>query len=267
MTAKSRSLKLERIAFATTESEPHALETIVALTAGKTTEVSCVFIEDIDLLRAAQLPFALEVCRATNVVRRTSSSEVERGLRERAASAKRLVLQTAEQAGAKWSFEVIRQRTASAVLELAKRTDITMFSAAGSLRYGDPAISQLRSGLQPLPSADASIVVLVDRSAASARAVQVAEKLAAVRRLPVRVVVVTATKAGVERLVEKLRRINGMELVKLNYLLRPDFNDIVRTVRANHPAAVVLPLSQIEDSSDRIHELEEAIGNPILIVT
>jgi hypothetical protein len=267
VTAKSRSVTLERIAFATTESEPHALETIVALAAGNETGVSCVFIEDVDLLRAAQLPFALEVCRATNVVRRTSSSEVERGLKERAAAAKKLVVQTAEQAGAKWSFEVIRQRPASAVLELAKRTDITVFSATGSLRYRDGSISQLRSRTRSLSSLDTSIVVLVDRSAASARAVQVAQKLATVRGLPVCGVVVAATKAGVDRLADQLHRIDGLDLTNFSYLLRPEFTDIVMTARAYHPAAAVLPISQIEDSSNRIHELEEAIGNPILIVT
>ena len=267
MTAKSRSVTLERIAFATTESEPHALETIVALAAGNATVVSCVFIEDLDLLRAAQLPFALEVCRATNVVRRTSSSEVERGLKDRAAAAKKLVVHTAEQAGAKWSFEVIRQRPASAVLELAKRTDITVFSATGSLRYGDRAGHQPRTGNQRQSSLDASIVVLIDRSAASARAVQVAHKLAAVRRLPVCGVVVAATKAGVDRLVGQLSRRREPDIAHITGLARPDFSDIVMTVPAHHPAAVVLPISQIEDSSDRIHELEEAIGNPILIVT
>ncbi len=266
MTAKSRSVALQRIAFATTESEPHALKTIVALAADNATGVSCVFIEDVDLLRAAELPFALEVCGATNVVRRTSSSEVERGLKEHAATAKKLIVQTAEQAGAKWSFEVIRQRPASAVLELAKRTDITVFSATGSLRYGDRAKQRPRTGYEHQSSPDASIVVLVDRSAASARAVQVARKLATVRRLPLCGVVVAATKAGVDRLVDQLRRLRDPDIPHINGLARPDFSDIVMTARAHHPAAVVLPISQIADSSDRIHELEEAIGNPILIV-
>jgi hypothetical protein len=266
---KPTTLAVNRItiAFALNESPTHALETIAKLAAGYEAEVSCVFIEDADMLRAAGLPFALEVCRATNLVRRVDSSEVERGLKERASAARKLVAEAAELTGAKWSFEVLRQRTAIALLDLAKRTDVMMFAAATSLRSPSRVAPQATISAIHHPSLDESIVVLVDRSAASGRALQVAHKLAEIRHIPVRAVIIAATNAGLDRLRGQLQRMGGVDAAHIRSLCRPQFSDVAAAASAARPATVVLPIALIAGSSERIHALEEAIDSPILIVT
>jgi len=268
MRRKSGALSIERItvAFAATDPQPRSLEAIATLAAGHKAEVSCVFIEDIDMLRAARLPFALEVCRATNLVRSIDSGEIERSLKKRATAARKLFAETAERSGAKWSFEVVRERTASAVLKLAKGTDVTMFSAATSLRYRGPVVSDRTKGTELLSPDAGSIVVLVDRSAASSRAVQVAHKLADVRGIPLHALVVAATKAGLDRLSGQLQRTGEVEASHIHGLCNPQFDDIATAARAYCPAAMVLPIAQVEASSERIHDLEASIENPILIV-
>jgi nucleotide-binding universal stress UspA family protein len=268
MSKKPRTLSLERItvAFAATDPQPHSLEAIATLAAGHKAKISCVFIEDADMLRAARLPFALEVCRATNVVRRIDPREIERSLKKRATAARKLFAETAERSGAKWSFEVVRKRTASAVLELAKDTDVTMFSAATSLRSRGGTASQTSKSAKLLSPDDESIVVLVDRSAASSRAVQVAHKLAEVRGIPLHAVVVAATRAGLDRLSGQLQRTGEIEASHIHGLCNPQFDDIAAAARACCPAAMVLPIAQVQVASERIRELEASIENPILIV-
>ena len=262
------TLSLQRIsvALATPGSRTQSLDAIAGLAAIHGAQVSYVFIEDADMLRAARLPFALEVCRATNVVRRVDSSEIERGLRECAVAIRKLVAETAERAGARWSFEVVRQRTATAILELAKRTDVTVFTAATSLPYQGPVAPEVAKNTDHFPAAGESIVVLVDRSAASGRAVQVAHSLAEMHGIAIHAVVAAGTRPGLDRLNAQLRRTTDLDAAHIQDLYRPEFSDIVAAARARRPAAAVLPITLVKGSSERIRELEDAIDNPILIV-
>ena len=269
MSKDLRALSIKRItiAFAAAESQSHSLAAIARLASEYAAEVSGVFIEDADMLRAARLPFALEVCRATNLVRRVDSGEIERGLKERAAAARKLIVQTAERTGAKWSFEVVRQRKASAVLELTKGTDVTVFAAASAVHaHGIVAPGALKSTPRPASRGE-SIVVLVDRSAASRRAVQVAHRLARMRGLPIHAVVVAATQAGLDRLTRQLQSTDRLDASNIHGLCRPPhFSDVAEAARTWRPAAVILPIALVEGSSEHIHALEEALENPILIV-
>lgn len=262
------NLSFERIviAFATVESQRHSLESIARLAAGHNAEVSGVFIEDADMLRAASLPFALEVCRATNIVRRVDSDEIERGLRERALVARKLVAETARQSGAKWSFQVVRQRTATAVLDLARETDVTVLSTTSSSRYRDQTMPRKGNFAGRTAYPGESIVVLFDQSAASGRAILLAHKLAEIRRLPIRAVVVAASQEDLDRLTGQLQRTVGLDSSLIHRLRRPNFGEILSSIHALHPAATVLPLALVKGSSERIHGLEQAIDNPILIV-
>lgn len=266
MSKKTGTVTLRRfaVAFGTPESHSNHLDAIAKLAAGFEAEVSSVFIEDADMLRAARLPFALEVCRATNMVRRVDCDEIERALKERATAARKLIEETAARTGTKWSFEVVRRQTAAAVLEIARGTDVTMFSAATATRYRDeaPAVS----GRAGPATAGGAIVVLVDRSAASGRAVQVAGKLAEVRGIPLYAVVCAATRAGADRLTAQLLRSGWFDAAHIESLCAAAFSDIAAAARAHRPAAVVLPIAQLEGSVERIDEFDAAVESPILIV-
>ena len=239
------------VAFAANESPSHVIETITQLAGGYKAEVSCVFIEDADMLSAAGLPFALEVCRTTNVVRRVSTGDVERGLKERAAVARKLVAETAKRTGAKWSFEVLRQRTASALLDLAKKSDMMIFAAAAPLRSSQMTRPNTRRVMHQPPPGE-SIVVLIDRSAASGRALQVAQKLAEIRNISLQVVVVAQTTAGLDRLRGQLERTGRVDASNIISLCRPQISDVAAAACAARPATLVLPIPLIAGSSERI---------------
>lgn len=71
-------------------------------------ELVGIFIEDMDLLRFAALPFAREVCFATAQRRRFEAPALERSLREHAAEAERVFAGMAGRAAVRHSFRVAR---------------------------------------------------------------------------------------------------------------------------------------------------------------
>ena len=268
MNTKPNALSLGRITitFSATESQPHSLDAITRLAARFSSEVSGVFIEDSDMLRAARLPFALQVCRATNRVRPADLVEIERSLKQRAVSARQLISDTAEQSGVNWNFKVVRQRTASAVLELAQGSDVIVFSSATSKQYRQRVTKEdvLRSTHLSL-NGD-SIVVLLDDSIAGAKAAELAIKLAELHQIPLSAVAIDYQQEGLDKLVRESLQANRDRVAHIQALCNPRFSEIVTTASALHPLALILPATLIDGSSARIREVEELIDCPILIV-
>jgi hypothetical protein len=268
MNTKANTLSLGRITitFAATESQPRSLEAIARLAASFSSEVSGVFIEDLEMLRAARLPFALEVCRATNRVKPADLVEIERSLKQKAVTARQLIADTAEQSGIKWNFKVVRQRTASAVLELAQGTDVIVFSSATSKQHRQRVRKEeLFHSVHHELNGD-SIVALLDNSEAGGKALEFAHKLAEFRHIPLSAVVIDAQQVGLDKLVHQLQRESGERIAHLQVLCNPRFSEIVTTASAFHPVALVLPTTLIDGSTERIRKFEELIDCPILIV-
>ncbi|MEJ2163975.1 MAG: hypothetical protein P8X90_00500 [Desulfobacterales bacterium] len=79
-------------------------------------ELIGLFVEDINLLRVAGLPFVREISFFSPTLRRLESIEMEHQLRAQAEQMRRIVAQTAEQRGVSWQFRVTRGPVAAEVL-------------------------------------------------------------------------------------------------------------------------------------------------------
>ncbi|MGR9091770.1 MAG: hypothetical protein ACU85U_14450, partial [Gammaproteobacteria bacterium] len=200
MTGKRRAAEPGRIAVALAGagSEGHAVETLNALTGDGQARVSWIVIEDTDLLRAARLPFALEVCRATNVARRIDAGDFQRRIRERAAAVMHELRQTTAPAGVEWTFDIVRQRTATAVLQLTQSQDVTLLFTAAT--YRTPAIRHGSVAQSVADRQGSAVVVVLDQSAASRRALNVAHQIGRARRRPVVGLIVASSGAGADRI-------------------------------------------------------------------
>lgn len=252
------------VALAGAGAENHALETLNALTGGAQARVSWIVIEDVDLLRAARLPFAIEVCRATNIARRIDADDLQRRIRERAAALMRKVRQTPVPAGVEWTFDVVRQRTATAVLELTQSQDVTLLFTAAT--YHTPPVARGSAARAIADKPGSAVVVVLDQSAASRRALEVAHRIGHAHERPVIGLVVAASEAGAERIRARLRESAQWRDTAITSLLKPSFEEIAAHVRRHHPAALVLPVSQLANSPARIAELESGIDCPTAIV-
>ncbi|MBM4429906.1 MAG: universal stress protein [Chloroflexi bacterium] len=121
-----------------------ALETAAELAARLEAELVGLFVEDINLLRLAELPFAQELGIFSATGRRLDTQQVERQLQAQAERARRALATRAERAHVRWSFQVTRGVVAPQLLIAASEADLlilgrTSGSVSRSTRAGSTA--------------------------------------------------------------------------------------------------------------------------------
>lgn len=133
MNEPERELMIRRILVAL-DASPHslsALEAAAQLAAAFRAELLGLFVEDVNLLRLAELPFAREVGLFSGTLRRVDGRRVERQLRTRAGRARQALATIAERAQVRWSFQTTSGQIASEVLSAALDVDLVILGKAG----------------------------------------------------------------------------------------------------------------------------------------
>lgn len=170
MTSKASSARQRVIvAVGSDAPDPLALSAAAQLARSAGAELAALFVEDINLLRLAELPFAFEIGPSSATARRLEVSEVERAFRHRAEELRNALAETASELEVSLTFETARGRPARVLLEAAAENDLVVL-AASSLRVsaGLPAATVVCDALRsvmPSKSARMGPVAAVLRSA------------------------------------------------------------------------------------------------------
>lgn len=90
-------------------------------------EMQGVFLEEADVLRAAELPFVKELCRVTFAVREFDNDKFERALALRVRTARKALAVLADHAGVSHTFRNVRGPAATMIGEAVSESDITVF--------------------------------------------------------------------------------------------------------------------------------------------
>jgi nucleotide-binding universal stress UspA family protein len=128
VSGESRELMIRRIVVGL-DASPHslaALEAAADLAARLEAELVGTFVEDINLLRLAELPFALEVGTFSGTRRRLDLCQVERQLQVQAERARRALAMHADRVQVRWSFQVTRGGVAPELLSAASDADLVI---------------------------------------------------------------------------------------------------------------------------------------------
>ncbi len=165
-----------------------ALEAAVTLAMRLRSEIQAVFVEDINLLRLAELPFAREVRFGQAGAHQVRGEDVQRGLRARAAVLRRHVEEVAEQSKVSSTFRVVRGAVAGELLAAALEADLLAMgrlghSVARHARLGSTARAAIARAVSPVllvhPTMEnGPMLVLYDGSPAGARALELAAHIA-----------------------------------------------------------------------------------------
>ena len=129
MKKEERSQMIRQILVAL-DASPHSLTALTAATELARTlqaEVKGLFVEDINLLKLAQLPFAQEILYPKATAQKLDHHLMERQLRDRAEYAQENLRRLAEQASLSWSFNVSRGSVAAELLTAAVEADLLVF--------------------------------------------------------------------------------------------------------------------------------------------
>jgi len=130
---EERELMIQRILVAL-DASPHslaALEAAVELAGRFRAELLGLFVEDVNLLRLAELPFAQEIGFFSAARRKLDTQRMERQFRGQAARIRRALELIAERTQVDWSFRVARGVIASELLTAASEVDLIILGRGG----------------------------------------------------------------------------------------------------------------------------------------
>lgn len=133
MNREERELRIHRILVAL-DASPHslaALEAAAELARRFRAELSGLYVEDVNLLRLSELPFAEELSLFSTARRRLDRKEINRQLRAHRVRVRRLISRAGEGAEVRWTFRVSRGRVAPEVLQAASEADMLVLGKMG----------------------------------------------------------------------------------------------------------------------------------------
>lgn len=116
------------VALDASKSSFAALDAAVALAASMEAELQGVFVEDTELLRAAESPFARELAYPYNRPAPLDRSMVERNLRSQAETARSALAGAAEKARVPWTFRSVRGHVTPELLAAAEAAEADLIA-------------------------------------------------------------------------------------------------------------------------------------------
>ncbi|MFP3852721.1 MAG: universal stress protein [Anaerolineales bacterium] len=133
MAEKNSTPAIDRILVAI-DASPNslaALDAAVDLARRNNASLVGLFVEDLNLIRLAELPFSYEVLNKTAILRELGVDDIERQLRIQARKARKALAERAERYGLDWDFRVARGAVPIEVLAEAEEADWIILGKSG----------------------------------------------------------------------------------------------------------------------------------------
>lgn len=173
------------------DASPHslaALETAADMAAYLEAELSALFIEDINLLNLADLPFIKQVDPLSASLLPLDRQHISRQFRMQAIRARKALEQVADRTHVQWSFRVIRGHVTTEIMTAASEADLVILGKVGwsptkEKRLGATAQKILSEGpcltlvIQQGIRIELRVMVLCDNSGDAQMALEVAVQI------------------------------------------------------------------------------------------
>jgi nucleotide-binding universal stress UspA family protein len=280
MNERDDPIKVERIlvAFDTTPLGETALEAAAGLATAFDAELTGLFVEDVNLMRMAQLPFTRELGLTSAVIRPIEATDIERVFRMQAARI-RISLETlALELDLRWSFQVVRGQAFAAVLECTRERDLVVFGETPRVRIAASARPSA-AGMAPGGAAPQRgerfrqlglrpVALLFDGSERALRALAAAHALAATAqtRLALLVPAESAEEFGRLRELAKAWLSAHGATARFLWLRRRDVPDVAQAVRAENAAVLLWHGGASPEDRRRARALLSALACPVVLM-
>jgi nucleotide-binding universal stress UspA family protein len=254
------------------DASPHsqaALEAASELADVLKAELVGIFVEDVNLLRLAGLPFAREVGYPSGTDRPLDSPSMERELRIQAEQVRQTLAGIAVRRQIRWSFRVVRGQVATELLTAAQEADLLALGRASwastrRVRLGATArvvVAQAPHPVLLLQHGHAicqPVQLVYDESPAARRALATAAQLAALTGGHLMVMLVTDALESGQHLQEEVDERLQVAQVKGRYrpLVNPTAEELAQALRVAGGGTLII-------SAD--HPLLEGEGLPTLV--
>ena len=234
-----------------------ALQAAARLAAGTGAELAGLFVEDINLLRMAGLPFAREMGMLAGS-RALGLPDVERALRAEAARAQRMLAEAARELQAHWTFRIARGQMVAEVL--AEAADLLVMAKSEHLVRFAPSRPQRR--------VEMPVFVLLDAGVADYRILAAGLKLAQSLGVGLTVLITARTPLEFEQQRETALAWLGGKAVTARalWLAAPEPGELGALVRSGGGAALVLHETSLPAVRAALDALLEAVECPLIVV-
>ena len=246
-----------------------ALEAASELASALKAELVGIFVEDVNLLRLAGLPFAREVEYPSGAARPLDSLIMERELRIQAAQVRQTLAGVASRRQIQWSFRVVRGQVATELLTAAQEADLlalgrASWAATRRVRLGATArvvVSQAPHLVLLLQHGHAicqPVQVVYDASSGARRALATAAQLAGLTGGQLTVMLVTDAPDSAQRLQDEVDVRLQAQQVKGRYrhLVNPSAEELAQALRITGGGTLIIGAD---------HPLLEGEGLPTLL--
>lgn len=257
-----------------------ALEAAAELADRLHAELLGVFVEDINLLRCAALPFAREVGFLSGMERKLDTPGVERRLKAQAIRLQRALAEAAERVQVQWSFRTMRGHVAAELLSALEAADLLILGKAAQsvgrqrVRLGSTARAVLARAsrtvvlLQHGTPLGRPVVTVFDGSPAATHALAVAARLAQADDKNLVVVIAATTPevgARIHTHAESWLLAHGLR-ARYRYLPNAEVVELARAVRAEDGRVLVLDGTNPMLQEDMLRMLLETTSCPVVLV-
>lgn len=280
MTGLSKRITIKRIAVAI-DCSPHSRASLSAaaeIAGFFNAELLGIFVEDINLIRTAELPFSQEIHLHTAQFEPLDSLKLERMLKQQAKEAYELFKQTAERFDIPHTFKTLRGRVLAEVLSAALDSDLLAMGRSGktplcrrglgstakkAVRESKTHILLTRSGPTPV----SPLLVVYDGSPGAKHALEAALGLA--RRDAALHVFLVANKVQRHAALQKeAEMIIAKMIVKKQFHMLPwtDSGMLAQCIHMAEPGLLVLSDNMAALGPETVYRLIDATDYPVLLV-
>lgn len=217
-----------------------ALEAAAEFASHLETQLVALFVEDINLFKLAELPFAKELDRSSGVMRSLSPDSVTRALKADAQKFEKRLSEESAKRRISVSMKVVRGHYAAAALEIADKSDIVFVHNVTSLAYGLGRVKSTRSGLRRAGSLKKPIWVFYDESEQAERALKLALSLCQKSGSDINVVL--PKSAAQSDLTSRLSsELKGSGVAGCQILSMSDAEQIIAVAQLSGGSVLILP--------------------------
>jgi nucleotide-binding universal stress UspA family protein len=250
-----------------------ALEAAAALAAGLDAELLGLFVQDMELVQLAQLPFAREVGLTSAGSRALDPRSMEVALKVQAQKAKTAFEATAQRHGLQCSFRVTRGHVVTELLAASADVDLLALGTSGHMEIAGRRLGSTVRGIvtsagcsvlieQRTKRTGTALLLLYEDSPSADLALTRAEQLAASRGGDL-VIVLTGDAGTRDRLRERVEAARRSD-VRVRIVALDDGADDLRTLAAEHGCGLLM-IAHDSPLLAREPELLGELGYPILL--
>ncbi|NTV45107.1 MAG: universal stress protein [Chlorobiales bacterium] len=277
---KTHNMIIRRIVVAI-DGSPHsqaALEAAAEMAHLLQAELTGIFVEDINLIRLAELPFAREVCQNRVTSEKLSISQIERQLRLQAKEAQEALQRSAERSTVQCSFRVVRGTVSAELLAAALEADLlalgrTSSSFSRPRHLGSTAKMAIEQDqrtvllMRPDMALKHPVAVIYDGSEGSAQALAVAAKIAH-QKGPLQILIWAKTDDQAKDCMMNVEgQLQGADFtIEYQRLTQLDSQSLSRLLKMSDIGLLVLSDIDSKLAPETIHTLLEELDYPILLV-